>query len=146
MRRRRDLAVDRHDDAAHASRSTISNTSQEPRNTLRRGRRNENGSSVIDYIFGKRLQTQSAPTYETRQGGLCHRRSKQKFLSGLGTTGGATYTLKREVDGKIRMTSMLWEDAKRIGMGEVREVRNVDGRLYIAHPPPRRKGPAARAV
>jgi hypothetical protein len=33
---------------------------------------------------------------------------------------------------KIRVTSILWEDAKVIGKHEVLEVRNVDDRLHIA--------------
>ena len=43
-----------------------------------------------------------------------------------------TITVRRELGGKIRVTSALWEDAKAIDKHEVLEVRNVGGRLHIA--------------
>jgi hypothetical protein len=49
---------------------------------------------------------------------------------------------KREVGGKIRVASMLWEDARMILRDEVLIVRNVDGRLRVAEAPaPQRLGP-----
>ena len=56
----------------------------------------------------------------------------ENVLEKLGTTGSITLALKREKDGKIRVTSLLWEAPKVILKGEVLEVRNVDGRLHIA--------------
>jgi hypothetical protein len=43
-----------------------------------------------------------------------------------------TLALSREVDGKIRVTSLPWEAPKVILRNEVLEVRNVDGVLHIA--------------
>jgi len=43
-----------------------------------------------------------------------------------------TLIFRREPDGKMRVTSTLWEDAKVFGRDQVLEVRNVDGRLQIA--------------
>jgi hypothetical protein len=50
----------------------------------------------------------------------------------LGTTESTTLALKREDGGKIRLASMLWEDARVILRDEVLVVRNVDGRLRVA--------------
>jgi hypothetical protein len=36
----------------------------------------------------------------------------EKVLERMATSEGVTLVLKREVDGKIRVTSTLWEDAK----------------------------------
>jgi hypothetical protein len=58
-----------------------------------------------------------------------------KVLERLGTTDGVRLVLKREPEGKIRVTSKFWEDAKMIGRGEVLEIRNVEGRLHIARRP-----------
>ena len=46
-----------------------------------------------------------------------------------------TLTIRRKEGGKIRVTSNLWDNAKVIGKDEVLEVRNVDGRLYVARMP-----------
>ena len=56
----------------------------------------------------------------------------ETVLEKLGTTESTTLNVKRETDGKIRVTSLLWEAPKLILKGEVLEVRNVDGRLHIA--------------
>jgi hypothetical protein len=53
----------------------------------------------------------------------------------MGVTENATLTVRREEGGKIRVTSSLWDVAKVLGKNEVLEVRNVDGRLYIARMP-----------
>ena len=53
----------------------------------------------------------------------------------MGVTENATLTVRREEGGKIRVTSNLWDFAKVIGKDEVLEVRNVDGRLYVARMP-----------
>jgi hypothetical protein len=59
----------------------------------------------------------------------------EKVLEKLGTTESTTLALSRETDGKIRVTSLLWEAPKVILRGEVLEARNVDGRLHIARKP-----------
>jgi len=56
----------------------------------------------------------------------------EKVLERLGTTDGVTLAIRRETDGKMRVTSTLWEDAKVFKRDEVLEVRNVEGRLHIA--------------
>jgi hypothetical protein len=56
----------------------------------------------------------------------------EKDLEKLETTESTTLALKREDGGKIRVASMLWEDARVILRDEVLVVRNVDGRLHIA--------------
>ena len=53
----------------------------------------------------------------------------------MGTTESTTLTVRREEGGKIRITSNLWDVAKVLGKNEVLEVRNVDGRLYVARMP-----------
>jgi hypothetical protein len=58
----------------------------------------------------------------------------ESVLEKLGTTESTTLALKREVGGKIRVASLLWETPKVILPGEVLEVRNVDGRPQC--PPP----------
>ena len=50
----------------------------------------------------------------------------------MGITENATLNVRREEGGKIRVTSSLWDSEKVILKGEVLEVRNVDGRLYVA--------------
>jgi hypothetical protein len=65
----------------------------------------------------------------------------EKVLEKLETTESATLALKREDGGKIRVASMLWEDARMILRDEVPVVRDVDGRLRVAEAPaPRRLG------
>jgi hypothetical protein len=56
----------------------------------------------------------------------------ENVLERLGTTESTTLALTRESDGKIRVTSLLWEAPKVILRNEVLEVRNVDGVLHIA--------------
>ena len=56
----------------------------------------------------------------------------EKVLEKLGTTESTTLAVKREVGGKIRVASLLWEAPKVILRGEVPEVRHVDGRLHVA--------------
>jgi hypothetical protein len=51
----------------------------------------------------------------------------ESVLGKLGTTESATLALTREADGKIRVTSLLWEAPKVILRNEVLEIRNVDG-------------------
>ena len=58
-----------------------------------------------------------------------------KVLERMGVTENATLTVRREEGGKIRVTSNLWDVAKVLGKNEVLEVRNVDGRLYLARMP-----------
>jgi len=65
--------------------------------------------------------------------------NRGKVIERLGTTEGTTLALKREDGGKIRVASILWEDARVILRDEVLVVRNVDGRLRVAEvPAPRR--------
>ena len=58
--------------------------------------------------------------------------SLEKVLEKLATTEKTTIAIAREVGGKIRVTSGSWDGEKVILMDEVLEVRNVDGRLYVA--------------
>ena len=53
----------------------------------------------------------------------------------MGVTENTTLTVRREEGGKIRVTSNLWDSEKVIRKDEVLEVRNVDGRLYVARMP-----------
>jgi hypothetical protein len=48
----------------------------------------------------------------------------EKVLERLGTTESTTLAIKREVGGKIRVASLLWEAPKVIFRGEAPEVRN----------------------
>lgn len=48
------------------------------------------------------------------------------------TSEDTTLVIKRDADGKMRVTSRHWEDAKVILRNEVIEVRNVDGWLHVA--------------
>jgi hypothetical protein len=67
-------------------------------------------------------------------------------LERLGTTESSSLALKREDGGKIRVTSLLWEDARVILRDEVLVVRNVDGRLRVAEASaPRRLGPSVES-
>jgi hypothetical protein len=50
----------------------------------------------------------------------------------MGVSDRLTTSVRREEGGKIRVTSILWEDAKVIGKHEVLKVRNVDRRLRVA--------------
>jgi hypothetical protein len=43
--------------------------------------------------------------------------------------------VKREPDGKMRVTSGSWEGEKVFFRDQVLEVRNVDGRLHVARKP-----------
>jgi hypothetical protein len=56
----------------------------------------------------------------------------ENVLERMGTTESTTPAIKRELDGKMWITSSLCENPKVILPGEVLEVRNVDGRLHIA--------------
>jgi hypothetical protein len=58
--------------------------------------------------------------------------SLEKVLEKLATTEKTTLAIAREVDGKIRATSGSWDGEKVILKGQVLEVRNVDGGLYVA--------------
>jgi hypothetical protein len=58
--------------------------------------------------------------------------SLEKVIEKLATTEKTTLALAREEGGKIRVTSGSWEGEKVILKGQVLEVRNVDGRLYVA--------------
>jgi hypothetical protein len=60
---------------------------------------------------------------------------ENKVLERLGTTESTTLAVKRKTGDKIRVASMLWEDARVILRGEVLVVRNVDGRSHIAVTP-----------
>jgi hypothetical protein len=53
--------------------------------------------------------------------------SVEKVIERLGTAEG-TLSVSREVGGKIRVTSLLWPEAKVILKDEVLEIRNVDER------------------
>ena len=56
----------------------------------------------------------------------------KKVLERLGTIESTTLVLKREEGGKIRVASMLWQDARMILRDGLLVVRNVDDRLHIA--------------
>ena len=56
----------------------------------------------------------------------------EKVLEKLATTERTTIAIAREVGGKVRVTSGSWDGEKVILKDEVLEVRNVDGRLYVA--------------
>ena len=58
--------------------------------------------------------------------------SLEKVIEKLATTEKTTLALAREEGGKIRVTSGSWDGEKVILKGQVLEVRNVDGRLYVA--------------
>ena len=58
--------------------------------------------------------------------------SLEKVIEKLATTEKTTIAIAREEGGKIRVTSGSWDGEKVILKGQVLEVRNVDGRLYIA--------------
>jgi hypothetical protein len=58
--------------------------------------------------------------------------SLEKVLEKLATTEKTTIAIAREVGGKVRVTSGSWEGEKVILKDQVLEVRNVDGRLYVA--------------
>jgi hypothetical protein len=58
--------------------------------------------------------------------------SLEKVLEKLATTEKTTIAIAREVGGKVRVTSGSWDGEKVILKGQVLEVRNVDGRLYVA--------------
>ena len=61
----------------------------------------------------------------------------ESVLERLGTTESTTLVVKREDDGKIRITSLLWPEPKVILRGEVLKVRNVDHRVRPPECPPR---------
>ena len=56
----------------------------------------------------------------------------EKVLERMATSEDTTLVIKREPEGKMRVTSRHWEDAKVLLRDEVLEVRNVDGRLHVA--------------
>lgn len=56
----------------------------------------------------------------------------EKVLERMATSEDTTLVIKREPEGKMRVTSRHWEDAKVIVKNEVLEVRDVDGRLHVA--------------
>jgi hypothetical protein len=58
--------------------------------------------------------------------------SLEKVLEKLTVSEKTSLILAREVGGKIRVTSGSWEGEKIILKDQVLEIRNVDGRLYIA--------------
>jgi hypothetical protein len=60
----------------------------------------------------------------------------ENVLEKLGTTESTTLALSREMDGKIRVASLLWEAPKVILRNEVLEIRNVDGSLHVARKVP----------
>jgi hypothetical protein len=55
-----------------------------------------------------------------------------KVLEKLATTEGISLIVKREPDGKMRVTSGSWEGEKVLFRNEVLEVRNVDSRLHVS--------------
>jgi hypothetical protein len=58
--------------------------------------------------------------------------SLEKVIEKLATTEKTTIAIAREVGGKIRVTSGSWDGEKVILKDQILEVRNVDGRLYVA--------------
>jgi hypothetical protein len=58
--------------------------------------------------------------------------SLEKVIEKLATTEKTTIAIAREEGGKIRVTSGSWDGEKVILKGQVLEVRNVDGRLYVS--------------
>jgi hypothetical protein len=58
--------------------------------------------------------------------------SLEKVIEKLATTEKTTLAIAREEGGKIRVTSGSWDGEKVILKGQVLEVRNVDGRLYVS--------------
>jgi hypothetical protein len=58
--------------------------------------------------------------------------SLEKVIEKLATTEKTTIAIAREEGGKIRVTSGSWDREKVILKGQVLEVRNVDGRLYVS--------------
>jgi hypothetical protein len=65
----------------------------------------------------------------------------EKVLERMGTTEGVTLVLKREVEGKIRVTSNLWEEAKVLLRGEMLEVRTSrEGSISPGSPADRTNG------
>ena len=59
----------------------------------------------------------------------------EKVLEKLATSEKTTLVVSRELDGKMRVTLGSWEGEKVFARSEVLEVRNVDGRLYVARKP-----------
>ena len=58
--------------------------------------------------------------------------SLEKVIEKLAISEKLSLMLGREEGGKIRVTSGSWDGEKVILKGQVLEVRNVDGRLYVA--------------
>jgi hypothetical protein len=58
--------------------------------------------------------------------------SLEKVIEKLATTEKTTLAIAREEGGKIRVTSGSWDGEKVILKGQVLQVRNVDGRLYVS--------------
>jgi hypothetical protein len=67
-----------------------------------------------------------------RKGGIIRVDSLEKVLEKLAVSEKLSLVLAREEGGKIRVTSGSWDGEKVILKGQVLEVRNVDGRLYVA--------------
>jgi hypothetical protein len=59
----------------------------------------------------------------------------ETVLERSAVTDGTTLSVARETGSKIRVTSLLWPEAKVILKDEALEIRNVDGRLRVAEAP-----------
>jgi hypothetical protein len=59
----------------------------------------------------------------------------EKVIERLATTESASLIVKREPDGKMRVTSGSWDGEKVFLRDQVLEVRNGDGRLHVARKP-----------
>jgi hypothetical protein len=58
--------------------------------------------------------------------------SLEKVIEKLAVSEKTSLILAREEGGKIRVTSDSWDGEKVILKDQILEVRNVDGRLYVA--------------
>jgi hypothetical protein len=58
--------------------------------------------------------------------------SLEKVVEKLAISEKVSLLMAREEGGKIRVTSGSWDGEKVILKGQVLEIRNVDGRLYVA--------------
>jgi hypothetical protein len=58
--------------------------------------------------------------------------SLEKVIEKLATSEKCSIIIARELDGEMRVTSGSWDGEKVFLKDQVLEVRNVDGRLYIA--------------
>jgi hypothetical protein len=57
----------------------------------------------------------------------------EKVLERLATTEKSTLVIERAPEGKVRVTSGSWDGEKVILKDQVLEIRNVEGRLRVAH-------------